>query len=145
MKKSLPLARLLAISAILVSGLSLAGCFGSSGGSSNNDNTGGTTPPVATPLVPIAESDLVQAVRPISESITVDTNKKLAVTFNQDMDADTVNGSTFLLQGDTGPAIVGVVSYDAHTRTAIFIPDSGLTDDTLYTATLTTGVEDAAG
>ncbi|PCD00189.1 ice-binding family protein [Halopseudomonas pelagia] len=146
MKKSLPIARLLAVSAIIVSGLSLAGCFGGSGGSSDNDNTGGgTNPPVAAPLVPITESDLVQAVRPISESATVDTNKKLAVTFNQDMDAGTINGTSFLLQGDTGPAIVGVVTYDADTRTAIFTPDSGLTDETLYTATLTTDVEDALG
>lgn len=146
MKKSLPIARLLAVSAIIVSGLSLAGCFGGSGGSSDNDNTGGgSNPPVAAPLVPITESDLVQAVRPINESATVDTNKKLAVTFNQDMDADTINGTSFLLQGDTGPAIVGVVTYDAGTRTAIFTPDSGLTDDTLYTATLTTDVEDALG
>ena len=146
MKKILPIARLLAVSAIVLSGLSLAGCFGGSGGSSNDDNAGGgTNPPVAAPLVPITESDLVQAVRPISESVTVDTNKKLAVTFNQDMDADTINGTSFLLQGDSGQAIVGVVTYDAGTRTAIFTPDSGLSDNTLYTATLTTDVEDALG
>ncbi|MEH6501929.1 MAG: Ig-like domain-containing protein, partial [Pseudoalteromonas distincta] len=133
MKKFLPIARLLAVSAIVLSGLSLAGCFGGSGGSSSDDNAGGgTNPPVATPLVPITESDLIQAVRPISESVTVDTNKKLAVTFNQDMDADTINGTSFLLQGDSGPAIVGVVTYDAGTRTAIFTPDSGLSDNTLY-------------
>lgn len=146
MKKFLPIARLLAVSAIVLSGLSLGGCFGGSGGSSNDDSAGGgTNPPVAAPLVPITESDLVQAVRPISESVTVDTNKKLAVTFNQDMDADTINGTSFLLQGDSGPAIVGVVTYDAGTRTAIFTPDSGLSDSTLYTATLTTDVEDALG
>ncbi|MFN3581047.1 MAG: ice-binding family protein [Pseudomonas sp.] len=145
MKTSFPVARLLAVSVVLLSGLSLAGCFGGSGGSSNDGSTGGTTPPVVTPLVPIAESELVQAVRPISDSITVDTNRKLAVTFNQDMDADTIDGSSFLLQGETGPAIVGVISYDAASRTAIFTPDSGLTDDTLYTATLTTDVEDALG
>lgn len=146
MKKSLPVARLLAISAIVLSGLALAGCFGGSGGgSSSNAAAPVATPPVAA-ASPIADSGLIQSVRPISDSLSVDTNKKLAVTFNQDMDGDSISGTSFLLQGETGPAIVGDVTYDATSRTAIFKPDSpGLTDDTLYTATLTTDVETAGG
>lgn len=140
MKKSLPIARLLAVSAIVLSGLALAGCLGGGGGSSS-DVAAPTTPA----LVQIADSDLIQAVRPISGSTSVDSNKNLAVTFNQDMDGSTINSTSFLLQGESGPAIIGAVSYDAPTRTAIFNPDSGLTDDTLYTATLTTDVEDALG
>ncbi|UAW98359.1 DUF3494 domain-containing protein [Halopseudomonas nanhaiensis] len=158
MKKFLPAARLLAASAIVLSGLSLAGCLGgSSSNSDNNTGTGGDSPvtgtpgtpgtdsPTATPSDPIGDSDLIQAVRPISDSITVDTNKKLAVTFNQDMDGQTINGTSFLLQGETGPAVVGGVTYDPATRTAIFTPDSGLTDNTLYTGTLTTDVAGASG
>ncbi|WP_373184761.1 ice-binding family protein [Halopseudomonas sp.] len=142
MKKSLSIAKLMAVSALVLSGLSLAGCLGGGGGSSSNADDAS---PTTTPLVQIAGSSLIQAVRPISDSTTVDSNKKLAVTFNQAMDGTSINGTSFLLQGDSGPAIVGVVSYDAASRTAIFTPDSGLTDDTLYTATLTTDVEDAAG
>lgn len=141
MKKSLPIARLLAVSALVLSGLSLAGCLGGSGGSSSD----AAPAPTSTPLVQIADSSLIQAVRPISDSTTVDIDKKLTVTFNQDMDGDSINGTSFLLQGESGPAVVGDVGYDADSRTAIFTPDGGLTDNTLYTATLTTDVKDANG
>lgn len=140
MKTSLPIARLLAVSTIVLSGLALAGCLGGGGGSSSSN-----TPAPATPLVQIADSALIQAVRPISDSASVDTNKRLAVTFNQPMNSVTINDTSFLLQGESGPAVIGVVTYDAASRTALFKPDSGLTDNTLYTATLTTDVEDAAG
>lgn len=161
MKKFLPNARLLALSAIVLSSISLTACLSSGGSGSNHNNSGGNGSdtgtdvgdggntggdgPGATPGESITGSDQIQAVHPIDGSITVDTNKKLAVTFSQDMNGNTINGTSFLLQGETGPAVVGVITYDAASRTAVFTPDSGLTDDTLYTATLTTDVAGASG
>jgi hypothetical protein len=37
------------------------------------------------------------------------------------------------------------VSYDAGTKVATFTPPSSLATNTVYTATVTTGVKDAAG
>jgi hypothetical protein len=65
-----------------------------------------------------------------------------AVTFSEAMNATTINATNFTLkQGAT--AIAGTVAYSG--TTATFTPSSGLIANTVYTATITTGVKDAAG
>ena len=64
-----------------------------------------------------------------------------SVTFSKEIDPATVNGQTFYLT----PGAVGTVSYDPATRTATFTPSGPLAYTTSYTATVSTGVADAAG
>ena len=73
----------------------------------------------------------------------VPTNNVITVSFSEPMDPSTINTSTFtLMQGTT--QINGTVNFDG-VRTATFNPANDLTPNTIYTATITTGVTCSAG
>jgi O-glycosyl hydrolase/methionine-rich copper-binding protein CopC len=61
------------------------------------------------------------------------------------MNATTFNASTFTLTPAGGTAVTGNVSYGAGSSTAVFTPASPLAYNTVYTATITTGVQNPAG
>ncbi|HWG84615.1 MAG TPA: ice-binding family protein [Deinococcales bacterium] len=83
---------------------------------------------------------------PISSgTIGVPTNRQLTATFDEPMNASTINSATFTLTGLGGMAVAGTVSYDAGSRTATFTPNAALAASTTYNAKLSTGVKDAAG
>ncbi|MDQ3047153.1 MAG: Ig-like domain-containing protein [Bacteroidota bacterium] len=66
-------------------------------------------------------------------------SKKIMATFNKQMNAATIDNTTFIVrQGAT--QIAGVVSYSGNTAT--FTPASFLALNTAYTATITTGAKD---
>lgn len=73
------------------------------------------------------------------------TNSQVVATFDEKLDATTLTSVTFTLTGPGTTAVAGTVSHDTSITTAVFTPASGLEADTLYTATLATGIEDAAG
>ena len=68
-------------------------------------------------------------------------NKVIKATFNEVMDSTTITATTFTLQ-QGGTMITGTVSYSG--TTASFIPVANLSPNTIYTATITTGVKDLA-
>jgi len=74
----------------------------------------------------------------------VNPHKPVFATFDEALKASTVNTATFLLAG-AGGAVEGAVGYDAATHTASFAPATALSPFSPYTATLTTGIEDASG
>jgi len=79
---------------------------------------------------------------PANAATGVAINKKIAGTFSEAMDPTTISTATFTLnQGAT--AIAGIVTYFG--TTATFDPASDLAPNTVYTATITTGVNDLAG
>jgi methionine-rich copper-binding protein CopC len=77
---------------------------------------------------------------------TVPAPATITVTFSEDMDNTTINGTTFTVKktSDSSP-VAGVVSYNTSTKTAIFTPSSALAAGTGYTVTVTTGAKDLAG
>jgi hypothetical protein len=76
---------------------------------------------------------------PLNGETGVVLSKKVMATFNEPMDASTINSTTFIVkQGST--LIAGVVSYSGNTAT--FTPASFFAVNTLYTATITTGARD---
>ncbi len=84
----------------------------------------------------------VQTVVPSNGATSVATNSAVNVTFSESMSSSTITTSTFTLkQGTT--SVSGSVSYSG--TTATFTPSSVLAAGTVYTATITTGVKDAAG
>ena len=85
---------------------------------------------------------LVILTDPADEGINIVGNKRIVATFNEIMDAATINTTTFILMQDSTP-IAGVVS-PASAKTAIFnfVPASPLAPFTLYTATIKKGVRD---
>ena len=81
----------------------------------------------------------VPGVRPINVGC-LPTNGQIRVIFSEDMDASTINESTFLVAG-----VTGTVTYDAMTRIATFTPSMELTAGVSYTVTLTTDIKELGG
>ena len=72
----------------------------------------------------------------------VPLNNTIGVTFNKPMDASTLTTATFTLQSGAAQ-IAGTVTYSG--TTASFHPSIVLAANTMYTATVTTGVKDSSG
>jgi methionine-rich copper-binding protein CopC len=66
----------------------------------------------------------------------------ITATFNKAVTASTVNGSSFTVTASGAP-VAGAVTLSGNTAT--FTPTNALQPDTLYSATITTAVTDAAG
>ena len=85
---------------------------------------------------------IVISTDPANGDTAVVLNKKISATFSEVMNPLTITTTTFLLkQGAT--VITGTVSYTG--ITAVFTPSANLVANTIYTATVTNGVQDLAG
>lgn len=82
-------------------------------------------------------------VNPADLASNVALNSTVNATFSEDMDPLTISTGTFTVAGTTG--VTGLVTYNALSRIATFTPSVNLVANTLYTATVTTGVKDLAG
>jgi hypothetical protein len=87
----------------------------------------------------------VTAVVPADGSAGVAAATKVSATFDEPLDASTVNPGTIQLRAASGALVPAAVGYGAGTRTATLTPASPLAAGALYTATVATGVEDLAG
>jgi hypothetical protein len=86
----------------------------------------------------------VTSTTPLDLATGVSVGRKPTATFSKAMDPATVDATTFTLrQGAT--QVAGSVMLDGLTNTATFTPAAPLGLDLLYTATVTTGVEDTGG
>jgi len=79
--------------------------------------------------------------RPENGATGVAVADPLSATFSRPMNATTINSTNFYLNN----GVTGSVSYDSTTMTAILTPSASLTPNTVYTATITTGVTDSTG
>ncbi|MBI1375364.1 MAG: LEPR-XLL domain-containing protein [Phycisphaera sp.] len=82
---------------------------------------------------------------PVNSATNVEQDTTVAATFSEMMDPLTITAANFTLAGPGGGALAGSLSYDALSNTAIFTPANHLARNTLFTATVTTGVRDVAG
>ena len=94
-----------------------------------------TTPPTVLSTFPINNATAV----PITAAVTV--------TFSEAMDSASVaTGGAFTLKATVaGTPVVGTVTYNTVTHVATFTPSSSLSNNTGYTATITTAAKDVAG
>jgi len=76
---------------------------------------------------------------PTENEQDVALNSSIEITFNKEMDASTINTTSFTLVEGTN-AVVGTVAYS--NQTAIFTPTSNLKAGSTFTATLTTAAKD---
>ena len=84
---------------------------------------------------------VVVATDPMDKAVDVALNKLISITFNTNMDATTINSSTFLIkQGTT--VINGVYAATANPKMFTFKPDVALLPFLLYSGTVTTGAKD---
>ena len=81
---------------------------------------------------------------PASGTTGVAVTAVVTATFSEAMRAATIDTSSFTLKIGTTP-VSGSVSYNAGTYTATFTPSANLANNTIYTASLSTAVTDAAG
>ena len=87
----------------------------------------------------------VTAVTPLNKATGVALNTKITATFDQAMKAATIGASTFTLTGPGATSVSGVITYDTTNNIATFTPASNLAPLTLFTATITTGVQNLSG
>ena len=96
-----------------------------------------TTPPTVT------------AVTPSSGSTGVPTSVRPTATFSEAMDATTINTTTFTLRRNgTSTDLAATIAWDSASRTATLTPQTALTTNATYTATIkagSSGVKDTAG
>jgi len=79
---------------------------------------------------------------PLNNDLNIALNKVVTANFNMALDPATVSGTTFIVkQGTTN--VSGTVSYNG--TMASFTPNADLSVNTLYTATLTTGIKNLDG
>jgi hypothetical protein len=84
----------------------------------------------------------VISTNPANKATNVDLGQTVTASFNETMDATTINGTTFTLKmGST--TVPGAVSYSG--QTASYNPTNNLLSDTTYTATITTGAKNLYG
>ena len=82
---------------------------------------------------------------PLNNETNVPINRIVSATFSKALNPVTVNGTTFTLTAPGGVSVLGLVAYAGISKTATFTPAANLALSTLYTATITTGVQDIAG
>lgn len=114
----------------------ISGC----GHSSKSDPA---TPPVTPPVE--APAYIINTTNPSLDVEMVPVNNSVMATFGEEMDQSTITTESFTLQGADEAPVVGEVSFDRASNTAIFKPTGDLTPNTVYTATITTAVKTAAG
>lgn len=89
-------------------------------------------------------SPAVTATAPSHNATGILLNKVVSATFSVPMDAATLTASSFtIMQGPT--AVSGVVAYDPKTGTAYFTADAAFSQNTVYTARITTGAMNEQG
>jgi hypothetical protein len=81
---------------------------------------------------------------PANAATNVSIAKILSATFSEPMAPTTITGVTFTLHQGATP-VTGTVSYAVARATGTFVPTSFLAVDTVYTATISTGVKNVAG
>jgi hypothetical protein len=87
----------------------------------------------------------VVSVTPMNGDVGVCPSTIITAIFSEAMDPSSIDGTTFILTSPGFAIVAGEVSYDGASDTAIFTPSSSLALNTLYTATITTGVRDMFG
>ncbi len=88
-------------------------------------------------------SPAVVANSPANGATGVAVATSISATFNQALNPATANNSTFTVTGAGGTPVAGTITYSGITAT--FTPNSLLAASAIYTATITTGVQDPAG
>jgi len=84
----------------------------------------------------------VISTKPENNAVNVELNKIITATFNEAMESSTINASSFTLKhGET--TVLGVISYSG--MIATFTPMNTLTAGTIYTAMISTDVENLNG
>jgi len=84
---------------------------------------------------------IVESTTPLSNALNVPLGQVITATFNEEMDPGSINTTSFIVTGSS--PLAGTVSYSG--KTASFKSLSPLSENTTYTAKITTKVKDVTG
>ncbi|NTV49686.1 MAG: pilus assembly protein PilY [Geobacteraceae bacterium] len=84
-------------------------------------------------------------INPASGATGIARTTTISATFSEEMDTSTLTSANFYIDNGVTPAAVNGITYDTTTKTVTFTPSSLLNYNTLYTATITTGVKSTVG
>jgi Bacterial Ig-like domain/FG-GAP-like repeat/Dockerin type I domain len=87
----------------------------------------------------------VVSVAPLQNAINVARTSNIDVTFSEDMNPVTINGSTFVVHSEYGGKAAGTITYDGPSRTATFAPDSAFQIGEDVRVSITSGVGSSLG
>jgi len=87
----------------------------------------------------------IVSVNPVQNALNISKNTNISVTFNEDMNASTINDSTFIVHSFQTGLQTGTYGYDTGTKTATFNPDNNFTVGEIVYVILTTGIENTTG
>ncbi len=92
-----------------------------------------------------AQTPAVVSTTPGQNALNVPTATDISVVFDTDMDAATLNSSSFIISSLETGLCSGVISYDAPSRTATFNPDMDFLAGDNVTVRLTTAIQSSGG
>ena len=114
--------------------VSMTGCSSSDGG-------GGAGAPSA-----VLTERMVTSVTPANATPAVALNWKVLATFSEPMDgASIVAPGTLTVTGPFVTPVIGTVSYDGPSKTAIFTPTGNFTSNTTYNVLISTAAKNLSG
>ncbi len=88
---------------------------------------------------------LVSSTNPANTATNVPINQSINATLSEAMDPSTITTASYTVTGPGATSIIGTVSYDVASFIATFDSTTDLAPNALFTARITTGVEDLAG
>ncbi|UCD94153.1 MAG: VCBS repeat-containing protein, partial [Candidatus Zixiibacteriota bacterium] len=92
-----------------------------------------------------AQAPQVVSTSPAQNDLNVPTDASISVTFDVNMEAWTINLSSFVVNARSTGFHPGTISYDSETRTAVLTPFQAFTIGEVVTVVLTTDIRSAGG
>ncbi|MBI4412066.1 MAG: Ig-like domain-containing protein [Deltaproteobacteria bacterium] len=123
--------------------LTLSGCSsnGENGQGAGESNPSGE--PSDSPTSPARFS--VKATAPVDGEIDVNTDQKIAVQFDDEVDVSTANSTNIRVTTDDGEEVEGTVTVDNAHNIAVFTPGVQLENSTTHHLEVTRGVKSSVG
>jgi outer membrane protein assembly factor BamB len=91
---------------------------------------------------PDAVPPQVTSTFPVNGATDVPSTTDIKVTFNEEINSNTLTVSSFKVVDSSSNPVLGSISYETSTNTATFNPATSLKKSEIYTATITTLVQD---
>ncbi|MBA4284531.1 MAG: hypothetical protein C0434_03250 [Xanthomonadaceae bacterium] len=98
-----------------------------------------------TGLAPDVTAPFVTLTYPPNDATSICINSVVTVTFNENIDVRTLTSDNFFITGPDGQRLDGSLSYNATSRIATFTQAVNFLANSVYTATVTSGITDRAG
>jgi hypothetical protein len=93
----------------------------------------------------LAQAPHILSTSPAQNELNAPVSTDILVTFDVDMDSTTINGSTFVVNGELTGFHQGTVTYDSLSKTAILDPDIDFDVGEVVTVVLTSDIRSVEG